>query len=418
MTSADRIGAVVVGGGQAGLAVSRELGHRGVEHVVLEQARIAEAWRERWDSFTLVTPNWTMDLPGSPYCGDDPEGHVERDEIVGYLEDYSRTWSIPVREGVRVDALTAGRASRFRLATSGGPIEADIVVVCTGAFQRPHRPVADRLPAGLAVLDALDYRNPDALPDGKVLLIGSGQTGCQLAEELHRAGRDVFLSCGRAPWVPRRLDGSDIVTWLTRVDFFDEPLSHLPSPAVRLIANPQATGYAGGHDLHYRTLQQLGVVLLGRLISVDEHRARFDDDLAASVAFGDARWEDARRALRDGLPVKGYEVPELPVPEPFRYTPVTDIDLRGFGTVIFTSGYRPDFRWIDFPICDDLGYPITVDGASPHVPGLYFCGIHFMRVRRSGFMFGVGQDAAIVAQAIAGDEHEQPARLVSPRQHS
>ena len=406
---AQRIGAVVVGGGQAGLAVSRELSQRGVEHVVLEQARVAEAWRERWDSFTLVTPNWTMNLPGSPYCGDDPEGHVERDEIVRYLEDYARTWSVPIREGVRVDGLTSGGSSRFGLATSEGPIETDVVVVCTGAFQRPHRPLADRLLVGPAVIDALDYRNPDALPDGKVLLIGSGQTGCQLAEELYRAGRDVFLSCGRAPWVPRRLDDLDIVTWLTRVGFFDEPLSDLPSPAGRLIANPQATGYAGGHDLHYRTLQHLGVVLLGRITSVDEHRARFEDDLAASVAFGDARWEDARRALSDGLPAKGYEVPELPAPEPFRYTPVTEIDVRGFGAVIFSSGYRPDFRWIDFPICDDLGYPITLDGASPHVPGLYFCGIHFMRVRRSGFMFGVGQDAAIVAQAIAGNEQEQTA---------
>ena len=190
LISAERIGAVVVGGGQAGLAVSRELGQRGVEHVVLEQERVAQAWRERWDSFTLVTPNWTMDLPGSPYGGDDPEGHVERDEIVRYLDDYARTWSIAVREGVRVDALTAGSSLRFRLATSEGPIEADVVVVCTGAFQRPHRPVADKLAVGLTVLDALDYRNPDVLPDGKVLLIGSGQTGCQLAEELHRVGRD------------------------------------------------------------------------------------------------------------------------------------------------------------------------------------------------------------------------------------
>jgi putative flavoprotein involved in K+ transport len=319
---------------------------------------------------------------------------------------------------VRIDALTAGGSSRFRLESSEGPIEADVVVVCTGAFQRPHRPLADRFPVGLAVLDALDYRNPDALPDGKVLLIGSGQTGCQLAEDLYRAGREVFLSCGRAPWLPRRLNDVDIVTWLTRVGFFDQPLSALPSPAGRLIANPQATGYAGGHDLHYRTLQQLGVELLGRITSIDGHRARFDDDLAASVAFGDARWEDARQALRDGLPANGYQLPELPAPEPFRYTPVTDIDLHGFGAVIFTSGYRPDFRWIDFPICDELGYPITIDGASPHVPGLYFCGIHFMRVRRSGFMFGVGQDAAIVAQAIASNEQDhtaskQPAPLAS-----
>jgi putative flavoprotein involved in K+ transport len=403
--SAERIRTVVVGGGQAGLAVSRELGQRGVEHVVLEQARVAQAWRDRWDSFTLVTPNWTMDLPGSPYSGDDPEGHVERDEIVRYLEDYSTTWRAQVREGVRVGTLTAGTSSRFELATSNGHIEAEVVVVCTGAFQRPYRPVADQFPVGLAVLDALDYRNPDALPSGQVLLVGSGQTGCQLAEELHHAGRSVFLSCGRAPWVPRRLDDLDIVTWQTRIDFFDQPLEDLPSPAGRLVANPQATGEGGGHDLHYRTLQELGVVLLGRIAGVDGHRVRFDDDLAASVAFGDAWWVDVRRMLRERLPAKGYHVPELPIPPPFRYTPVSDMSLRGFGAVIFTSGYRPDFRWIDFPICDDLGYPITINGASPHVPGLYFCGIHFMRIRRSGFLYGVGEDAALVAQAIADNEH-------------
>jgi putative flavoprotein involved in K+ transport len=215
----------------------------------------------------------------------------------------------------------------------------------------------------------------------------------------------VFLSCGRAPWAPRRLGDLDIVTWLTRVDYFDQPLHDLTSPAGRLVANPQATGEGGGHDLHYRTLQQLGVVLLGRIAGVDGHRARFDDDLAASVAFGDAWWEDARQMLRELLPAKGYRVPELPIPPPFRYTPVTEVDLRDFGAVVFTSGYRPDFRWIDFPICDELGYPITISGASPYVAGLYFCGIHFMRIRRSGFLYGVGEDAAIVAEAIAADEH-------------
>jgi putative flavoprotein involved in K+ transport len=414
--SIERIQTVVVGGGQAGLAVSRELGQRGVEHVVLEQARVGQAWRDRWDSFTLVTPNWTMDLPGSPYRGEDPEGHVRREEIVRYLEDYSSTWRAPVREGVRVLTLTAGGSSRFELATSKGDIEAEVAVVCTGAFQRPHRPAADQFPISLSVLDALDYRNPEALADGKVLLIGSGQTGCQLAEELQRAGRDVFLSCGRAPWVPRRLDDLDIVTWLARVGFYEQPLEDLSSPAKRLVANPQSTGEGGGHDLHFRTLQPLGVVLLGRIAGLDGHRARFEDDLATSVAFGDAWWKDARRMLSDRLPAKGYRVPELPVPPPFRYTSVTDFDLRDFGAVIFTSGYRPDFRWVEFPICDELGYPITVNGASPHVPGLYFCGIHFMRIRRSGFLYGVGDDAAIVAEAIAAheDPHTEIAQAARP----
>lgn len=392
---------VVIGAGQAGLAVSRELGARGVRHVVLERARVAQAWRDRWDSFTLVTPNWTLDLPGSPYAGPDPEGHVCRNEIVDYLRTYQQTWSLPVREGVRVDRLTVGEDRRFRLHTSDGDLAADSVVVCTGAFQRPHRPPNSAFPPGLRVLDTTEYRNPQLLPPGKVLVIGSGQTGCQLAEELHNAGRDVFVSCGRAPWMPRRLDGIDTVTWLSRVDFYDDRLADLPSPSGRLLANPQATGAAGGHDLHYRTLRQLGVVLLGRLTGVAGHRAQFADDLAVSVAFGDARWADARAALRTGLPARGFAVPDLPEPEPFRYRASTQLDLHGFGAVVLTTGFRPDYRWIDFPVCDDLGFPITVDGASPVVPGLYFCGVHFMRIRRSGFMFGVGLDATIVAETVA-----------------
>ena len=252
----EHVDTVVIGAGQAGLAVSRELGVHGVEHVILERSRVAQAWRDRWDSFTLVTPNWTMDLPGTPYAGPEPEGHVSRDEIIGYIENYRTTWAAPVQEGVTVTALRAARASGFELMTSLDRISADTVVVCTGAFQKPYRPPAGLLPPGVPVIDAIEYRNPAELPAGKVLVIGSGQTGCQLAEELFLAGRDVFLSCGRAPWLPRRLDDLDTVTWLHRVGFFDQPLSALPSPAGRLLANPQATGAAGGHDLHFRTLQR------------------------------------------------------------------------------------------------------------------------------------------------------------------
>ena len=370
----------------------------------MEQARVAQAWRDRWDSFTLVTPNWTLDLPGSPYAGDDPEGHVPRDEIVAYLEGVAV--GAPIRDGVRVDALRAGAASGFRLSTSEGDLHASTVVVCTGAYQRPFRPGGvSGFPPGVLVLDANDYRNPGALPDGQVLVIGSGQTGCQLAEELHLAGREVFLACGRAPWVPRRLDGLDVVTWLARTTFFDQTLVELPSPAARLAANVQATGAGGGHDLHYRTLQSLGVPLLGRLAGVDGNCASFSDDLGASVAFGDARWADICRLMTAQLPARGYAVPELQAPAPFTYDPVCELDLRPVGTVIVTSGFRPDYRWIDFPIADEMGFPITQGGASTVVAGLYFCGVHFLRARRSSLLHGVGEDAAIVARLVAAAEH-------------
>lgn len=403
---------VVIGAGQAGLAVSRGLTELGVEHVVLERARVAQAWRDRWDSFTLVTPNWTLDLPGSPYAGDDPEGHVPRDEIVSYLENYAA--DAPIREGVRVEALRAGVAGGFRLRTSDGDIDASTVVVCTGAYQRPFRPAAAAgLPPHVLVLDANDYRNPDALPEGQVLVIGSGQTGCQLTEELHLAGRDVFLACGRAPWAPRRLDGTDIVTWLVRTSFFDQTMAELPAPAARLGANVQATGAGGGHDLHYRTLQALGVPLLGRLAGIDGRRASFTDDLAASVAFGDARWADVCQLMTAQLPAHGFPLPELPTPAPFTYDPICELDLGAVGTVIVTSGFRPDYTWIDFPVTDQMGFPITVDGASTVVPGLYFCGVHFLRTRRSSVLFGVGEDAAIVARLVAEAEQGRARHVTS-----
>src|SRR5262245_8748012 len=303
---------VVIGAGQAGLSMSRELRLVGVDHIVLERASVAQAWRDRWDSFTLVTPNWTLDLPGSPYAGGDPEGHVPRDEIVAYLEAYAAEHAGEIREGVRVDALGPGGPRRLRLETNEGPIDTDDVVVCTGAYQRPHRPaVAAEFPAGLLVIDATAYTNPSALPDGEVLVIGSGQTGVQLAEELHLAGRGVTIACGRAPWVPRRLGDLDAVTWLTRAGFYDQPSSVLPDPEARLIANVQLSGASGGHDLHYRILQAMGVRLAGHLAGATGDHARFADDLAASVAFGDGRYADMRNLLTERF---GGDVPEMPEP--------------------------------------------------------------------------------------------------------
>jgi putative flavoprotein involved in K+ transport len=405
---------VVIGAGQAGLAVSHELMKLGVEHLVLERARVAQAWRDRWNSFTLVTPNWTMDLPDSPYDGEDSEGHVPRDEIVAYLEKYALTMAAPVHEGVHVRSLRPG-ADNFRLDTSQGALTAHTVVVCTGAYQKPYRPAAaaTALPAGLLVLNASDYRDPAGLPPGKILVIGSGQTGCQLAEEMHLAGRDVFLSCGRAPWTPRRLDGIDIVTWLAKqTSFYDQPLSALPSPAARLVANLQTTGARGGHDLHYRSLQALGVPLLGHLSQVDGMRATFTDDLGESVAFGDARWADIRQLLTVELPARGVGIPELPLPAPFRYRPLLNLDLREFGAVILTAGFRPDYGWIHAPVTDATGFPLTSDGASTVLPGLYFCGVHFLRNRRSSLLFGIGDDAQIVARQVLsrGTKHSNPPR--------
>lgn len=388
----------IIGAGQAGLAVAHELAALDIDSVVFERGAVGQSWRDRWDSFTLVTPNWTLSLPGHPYSGTDPEGHVGRDEIVDYLERYAAKSPATVREGVTVSSLAAS-GDGYRLTVDGDDVLARTVVVCTGSFGVPHRPVAfgtTRVPA----LDATEYRNPDPLPEGPVLVVGSGQTGCQLAEELCLAGRDVVLSCGRAPWLPRRIGGLDVVTWLSRTPFFDQAPAQLPSPLARLGANPQLTGAKGGHDLHYRTLQALGVRLVGRVLATRDTQVTFADDLHASVAFGDARAAELRDLLRriPGIPL---DAEELADPAPFRADSMRELDLSGFGAVITTSGFRPAYsRWAHLPVFDELGFPIT-DGDCAAAPGLYFCGVHFLQRRSSSLMFGVGRDASTVATSIA-----------------
>jgi putative flavoprotein involved in K+ transport len=252
------------------------------------------------------------------------------------------------------------------------------------------------------IIDAEQYRNPDELARGSVLIVGSGQTGCQLAEELHEAGREVFLACGRAPWVPRRVGGRDIAYWIKETGFFDQPRTALPTPEARLIANQQATGQRGGHDLHYRTLRAKGVTLLGRLQRVGGGQARFASDLGESVAFGDARYAQLRQMIQETCARKGFIPPDMPDPEPFDGSAPDSLPVDRLGAVIFTSGFRPDYAsWVHIPgAFDESGFPVEQDGASLAAPGLYFCGVHFMRKRKSSLLIGVGEDAAIVARAV------------------
>ena len=397
----EAVGVAVVGAGQAGLAVSHELCARKVEHVVLERGRVAQTWRGRWDSFCLVTPNWSIRLPGRPYDGPDPDGFMARDELVTYFEGYAE--SAPVREAVEVRSL-AKRDGRFTLETSVGELDASAVVLATGAYQKPHRPpAAATLPPDLFQIDVEGYRNEAMLPPGRVLIVGSGQSGCQIAEELHEAGRDVVLACGKVAWAPRRIGGRDLVWWLVETGFLETTVDSLPTPAVRLFGNVVTTGRDGGHDLHVRTLQRAGVTLAGRFLGASGHTARFADDLAESVAAGDERWLQLAQLFRGLVEQRGLEPVELPDPEPFHGRGPEDLDLRDVGAVVFTSGFRPDYRsWLPWPEAfDELGFPVHENGASTVVPGLYFVGVHFLRKRKSSLLVGVGEDAALVADAVA-----------------
>jgi len=398
-----RPGVVVVGGGQAGLATSHELDRHGVSHVVLERGRVGQSWRGRWESFCLVTPNWSMRLPGQPYDGADPDAFDARDDIVGFLERYARRNDAPVREGVEVHALRRAEGGGFRLSTSDGDIEARTVVVSTGAYQRPHRPeAAGDLAPDLLQLDIGDYVAPAGLPAGPVLVVGSGQSGCQVAEELQKAGREVFLSCGRAPWAPRRISDHDLFWWLEESGFLAARTETLP-PAARLLGNIVATGHGGGHDLNLRTLDELGVHLLGHLDGASGRRAGFRDDLGASVAWGDERHGQLRDVFTTFAGERGLPTPDMPDPGRIDVDAPDEVDLAGFGAVLFAGGFRPDYSsWVDVPgAFDDSGFPVQRDGASTVAPGLYFVGVHLLRSRKSALFLGAGEDATVVADAIA-----------------
>jgi len=393
----------VVGAGQAGLATSWYLGQAGIDHAVFEGGRVAETWRSRrWDSFCLVTPNWAVKLPGTAYAGTDPDGFMSIAELIAFFESWAESFNAPVQESSPVSSLEADSAGRFVLNVAGQQVRARTVVVASGAYQKAHRPAgADNLPANVHQVFAEDYRNPAALPPGNVLIVGSGQTGCQLAEELHEAGRRVFLACGRCPWVPRRVGDRDIVWWLRESGFLDRTADKLPSPAARLVGNPQTTGHGRGHDLHYRTLDALGVELLGRFLGAQGSTLRFADDLGASVDFGDARWAEVRGYVDACCAKAGIPTPAYDIPPPMRIKTRTELDLsrEGIGTVIWTSGYRPEYDWVKLPVFDDMGFPIQVDGRTS-VPGLYFVGVHWLRKNKSAILYGVGEDAQVVAEHI------------------
>ena len=404
---AESVDVVVVGAGQAGLSLSHELTRASIEHLVLERSEVGESWRRRWDSFCLVVPNWSVRLPGGAYDGDDPDGFMPKAEIVDFLKAYATGFNAPVRSGVEVSAVTQREedgAGGFLLQTSTGDIHARDVVLAAGGYQKAHRPAAAAQLAeeSVLVIDAEDYLNPSALPPGEVLVVGSGQTGCQLADECFRAGRTVHLACGRAPWIPRRFEGRDSVSWLLDTKFFEARLEDLP-PATRLGANPQLTGAGGGRDLNYRVLQALGVNLLGHFAGAEAGRAHFAGDLHDLVAFGDARYAFLCDLIAKSCASRSMPAPEMPEPPPFQADPPESLDLGSVGAVIFTTGFRPDYnKWVSpAEAFDESGFPIQVDGSSTVVPGLHFMGLHFQRKRKSATLFGVAEDAGVLGERIA-----------------
>ena len=398
--------AIIIGAGQAGLSVSYFLTQAGIAHVVLDKGGVGHAWRGRWDSFSLVTPNWTINLPGRPYRGDDPDGFMARDAFVDYLQDWAEAFAAPVSADVTVEHVRGG-ADGFALTTSAGAMSASAVVVATATHQRPKiPPLADQLPRHVTQMHAGLYRNPGQIADGAVLVVGSGQTGCQIVEDLLRAGRDVYFCVGRAGRLPRRYRGRDCIAWQRDFGFLDRTPDQLEGPAQRFASDPHVSGRDGGTTISLHDFHRRGVTLTGRLTGVEGGILQFDGSLPDEMAFADAfaarfyaTVDDhvARHNLTAPAPTAteragGPEPDDPPLAPPS----TVSLDAAGITSVVWATGFAFDFSWIDFPIADDFGYPITKNGATA-VDGLYFCGLNYMTKRKSGILYGVAEDAEAVA---------------------
>jgi putative flavoprotein involved in K+ transport len=411
-----RAAVAVIGAGQAGLAMSHCLQARGIDHVVLERNRIGHEWRERrWDSFCLVTPNWQCLLPGFPYAGPDPHGFMQKDEIVAYLEAYAASFRPPLHEGVAVTRLWR-RGGPFFLATTAGEVAADQVVVATGGYHLPKTPrMSERLPSHIEQLHSSEYRNPAAMGGGGVLVVGSGQSGCQIAEDLHLAGRSVHLVLGSAPRTARRYRGKDVVEWLDKMGHYKMPIHEHPlKEGVRAKANHYVTGRDGGRDIDLRQRATEGMRLYGRLEDVRGSTLRFAANLARSLDEADAVAESIKRSIDKFIVVRGIDAPaERPYAPVWRpeYEPRTlDLAESGVETVIWATGFAPDYRYVELPVFDGKGHPCHERGVTS-VEGLYFVGLPWLYTWGSGRFCGVGDDADYIAgriQARLGAPDRQP----------
>lgn len=403
----------VVGGGQAGLSMSWHLRERGIDHVVYERDRVGHEWRDRrWDTFCLVTPNWQCDLPGFPYAGDDPDGFMPGAEVVAYLEKYAASFDPPLREGVDVTRLRRTAGGVFEIRTGDGVHTADQVVIATGPYHNPAVPrIAERLPAGVVQLHSSQYRNPDQLPAGAVLVVGTGQSGCQIAEDLHLAGRSVHLAVGSAPRAARRYRGRDTLAWLDAMGHYVRGIDEFgDADEVRLRANHYMTGRDGGRDIDLRAFAAQGMRLHGRLSTIDGTAVTFAADLAANLDNADAVAEGIKDAIDRWITATGAEAP----PEA-RYVPgwqpppggsAIDLHEAGISAVVWSTGFHRDHRWIEVPVFDGRGYP-THDRGVTSCPGLYFLGLPWQHTWGSGRFAGVARDAAHLSGAIAAARRQR-----------
>ncbi len=409
MTKTTHYSVVIVGGGQSGLSLSHCLQQRGIDHLVIEKRSLVHSWRtQRWDSFCLVTPNWQCDLPGWPYKGADPHGFMVKDEINAWLAGFVEQVQAPAMEGVTVNKVSrAGESDRYTVDTSAGQFTADQVVVASGGYHKPVIPrMAERLPAGIVQYHSAQYRNPEQLPEGAVLVVGCGQSGSQIAEDLHLAGRKVFLATGNAPRCARFYRGKDAVDWLADMKYYDMPVTAHPlREGVRDNTNHYLTGRDGGRDIDLRAFAKEGMELYGLLTGMEGDTLQFQPNLREHLDHADKIYNGINASIDKYIEANGIDAPPAE-----RYTPVwepteerTALSLRASGitSVVWCIGFLPDFAWVDAPVFNGKGEPVHLRGVT-HQAGLYFLGLPWLHTWGSGRFSGVARDAYYLAEQIDG----------------
>ncbi|HEU4668662.1 MAG TPA: NAD(P)/FAD-dependent oxidoreductase [Arthrobacter sp.] len=415
MENAQSINTLVIGAGQAGLATSYWLTAQGVEHQVLERRdALGGAWQDRWDSFYLNTPNFSFMLPGLTYDGPEPDAFLPRDAVIDLFRDYARRISAPVRLGT--EATRIGRADgAFTVETTGGHFAAQNVVLANGAFQLPRIPAASAgLPPQVYQLHSHEYRNPQQLPGGAVLVVGTGQSGGQITEDLLAAGREVHLAVSTCPEAPRRYRGQDVFHWILQVNLHGPEygingfqVDQLPSPAARFMCNPLVSGNDGGHSIRVRDLGRRGVRLHGRFEGTDGGVLAFSDDLPERLAMVGAGFGQRLKLMADAyIAAAGIDAPAPEAPPADSWLPADsgarlDLAAEGIASVIWATGYGLDFSFLDFPVLDEWNYPRHSRGVT-EVPGLYAVGLPWLTRHASATLALVGDDAKYVASHIAG----------------
>lgn len=398
---------VIVGGGQAGLSLSVYLQRLGIDHLVIEKHTLVHTWRtQRWDTFSLVTPNWQCNLPDWPYSGNDPHGFMVKDQINEWLSGFVARTNAPALEHTEVRRVSRPDAeSPYQVETNRGHFTTDQVVIASGGYHVPMVPrCAERLPASVRQLHSAEYCNPQQLPDGAVLVVGSGQSGAQIAEDLHLAGRKVFLAVGHAPRCARFYRGRDVVDWLADMRYYDMPVTAHPlREGVRDNTNHYVTGRDGGHDIDLRQFALDGMELYGVLDDFRDDTFHFHTNLVENLDSADRVYNGINASIDNFIAEHGIAAPEgsvyEPVWKPEAERPTLDLAASGVTCVIWCIGFTPGFGFVDAPVFNGRGQPVHLRGIT-QVPGLYFLGLPWLHTWGSGRFSGIARDAQYLAEVI------------------